>query len=230
MASKDNDVPGETPSLTSKVLNLGMAVTEKFAPLKKVCQHVCAFHFYAHDMSRQVEAHHYCSHLSEEVRQCVIYDSDAANARLIGVEYIISRRLFDSLPEDEKKYWHSHTYEVMSGQLYAPRVPVVAENEEMKKLVDTYGKTWHMWQVDRGDPLPLGPPQLMMAFTADNQLREDLVADRDARYGKNTAELREIRQQKLTVPSDAPSSAANHWQTSEGKAWQTDMQQTDFKR
>ncbi len=70
----------------------------------------------------------------------------------------------------------------------------------------------------------------MMAFTADNQLREDLVADRDARYGKNTAELREIRQQKLTVPSDAPSSAANHWQTSEGKAWQTDMQQTDFKR
>lgn len=140
-AVQDNDVPGEKPSLTSKVLNLGMAVTEKFAPLKKVCQHVCAFHFYAHDMSRQVgaipllyrqrvtnsldgsdiftndllrqvEAHHYCSHLSEEVRQCVIYDSDAANARLIGVEYIISRRLFDSLPEDEKKYWHSHTYEV----------------------------------------------------------------------------------------------------------------------
>ncbi len=46
--------------------------------------------------------------------------------------------------------------QVMSGQLYAPRVPVVAENEEMKKLVDTYGKTWHMWQVDREDPLPLG--------------------------------------------------------------------------
>lgn len=60
----------------------------------------------------QVEAHHYCSHLSEDVRQCVIYDSDASDARLIGVEYIISRRLFDSLPEEEKKYWHSHTYEV----------------------------------------------------------------------------------------------------------------------
>jgi hypothetical protein len=44
----------------------------------------------------------------------------------------------------------------MSGQLYAPRVPVIAENEEMKKLIDTYGKTWHMWQVDRGDPLPFG--------------------------------------------------------------------------
>ena len=27
-------------------------------------------------------------------------------------EYIISRRLFEGLPPDEKKYWHSHQYEV----------------------------------------------------------------------------------------------------------------------
>ena len=46
--------------------------------------------------------------------------------------------------------------QVMSGQLYAPGVPNMAENVEMQKLVDTYGKTWHTWQVDRGDPLPLG--------------------------------------------------------------------------
>lgn len=60
----------------------------------------------------QVEAHHYCSHLNEEVRQCIIYDSANNNARLIGIEYIISRRLFESLPEEEKKLWHSHSYEV----------------------------------------------------------------------------------------------------------------------
>lgn len=60
----------------------------------------------------QVEAHHYCSHLNEEVRQCIIYDSADNNARLIGIEYIISRRLFEALPEEEKKLWHSHQYEV----------------------------------------------------------------------------------------------------------------------
>lgn len=54
LKGQQQDVPGEGTSLTSKVLNLGMAATEKFAPLKKICQHVCAFHFYAHDMSRQV--------------------------------------------------------------------------------------------------------------------------------------------------------------------------------
>lgn len=46
------------------------------------------------------------------MRQCIIYDSDAPDARLIGIEYIISRRLYEELPEDEKKYWHSHVYEV----------------------------------------------------------------------------------------------------------------------
>ena len=29
-----------------------------------------------------------------------------------------------------------------------------------------------------------GPPQLMMAFTQDGQLKPELVADRDRRYGK----------------------------------------------
>jgi len=35
-------------------------------------------------------------------------------------------------------------------------VPVLAEDLEMKKLINTYGKTFHTWQVDRGDTLPLG--------------------------------------------------------------------------
>lgn len=39
-------------------------------------------------------------------------DSDKANARLIGIEYIISRRLFEGLPADEKRFWHSHEHEV----------------------------------------------------------------------------------------------------------------------
>jgi hypothetical protein len=29
-----------------------------------------------------------------------------------GVEYIISRRLYEGLHEEEKRYWHSHVYEV----------------------------------------------------------------------------------------------------------------------
>jgi hypothetical protein len=34
-------------------------------------------------------------------------------------------------------------------------------------FIKTYGKVFHFWQVDRGDPLPMGPPRLMMSLTAD---------------------------------------------------------------
>jgi len=74
-------------------------------------------------MKRQVIAQHYCSHLSDEVLQCVLYESEKKDARLIGVEYIVSARIFESLPADEKKLWHSHNYEVKSGVLTAPEHP-----------------------------------------------------------------------------------------------------------
>ncbi|CAK0787767.1 hypothetical protein CVIRNUC_010989 [Coccomyxa viridis] len=226
--NQQKSVPGQDTSTLQKVLNVGTSALQSYKPVKQICQHVCAFHFYAQDMSRQVEAHHYCSCTNDEVRQCVIYDSADSNARLIGIEYIISRRLFESLPEEEKKLWHSHTYEVMSGMLYAPGVPNAAEAAEMAKLVDTYGKTWHTWQVDRGDTLPLGPPQLMMAFTKDGQLKEGLVADRDSRCGKSTAELKEYRDGKLTPPKTI-ATGANHWETSGGKAVQLELKEVPFK-
>ncbi|EFN60097.1 hypothetical protein CHLNCDRAFT_17435, partial [Chlorella variabilis] len=163
------------------VLDVGRDLLQSFTPLKAVHEHVCAWHFYAHDQGRQVEAHHYCSHPTEEVRQCVLFDSDQKGARLLGVEYIISERLFNELPEEEKRY------EVGSGLLVAPGVPGIAERQDMQKLIGTYGKAWHMWQVDLGDPLPYGPPQLMMAFTDDNQVRPELVEERDRRYGMSTA-------------------------------------------
>ena len=128
------------------------------------------------NMKRQVIAQNYCSHLSDEVLQCVLYESEKKDARLIGVEYIVSAKIFESLPADEKKFWHSHNYEVKSGALTAPGAPEAAEKDLMKVLIGTYGKTWHTWQVDRGDKLPLGIPQLMMAFTKDGQLDPKIAA------------------------------------------------------
>jgi len=56
-----------------------------------------------------------------------------------------------------------------------PHVPdtvwEIAETEEMKEIIGLYGKTYHFWQVDRGDLLPLGKPELMMSFTKHGQVR-----------------------------------------------------------
>lgn len=45
------------------------------------------------DRTRHVEAHHYCNHRSHDFHQCVVYDSDEPNARLIGIEYIVTEKV-----------------------------------------------------------------------------------------------------------------------------------------
>ena len=109
------------------------------------------------------------------MRQCLIYDSPEADARLIGVEYIISENLFLTLPDAEKRLWHSHEYEVKSGVLFLPGVPGSIQRQDLAKVAQTYGKAIHFWQVDRGDKLPLGLPQVMMALTRDGQLYDHLA-------------------------------------------------------
>ncbi|KAL2924040.1 Oil body-associated protein 1A [Bienertia sinuspersici] len=158
-------VPGEPTKTGTTMLETATAAVQKFGPINGVHQHLCAFHFYGHDMTRQVEAHHFCGHQNDEMRQCLIYDSPEADARLIGVEYIVSENLFMTLPDAEKKMWHSHEYEVKSGVLFLPGVPGAIQRQDLAKVAQTYGKTIHFWQVDRGDNLPLGLPQVMMALT-----------------------------------------------------------------
>jgi hypothetical protein len=182
-------------------------------PIRAVHAHVCGFHFYSGDMKRAVRVDHYCSHLNPDVFQCIIYDSDATNARLIGVEYIISEALFMQLPTDEKKLWHSHRYEVMSGLLLAPGLAAEAETGLMRELVSTYGKTWHLWQVDRGDKLPLGLPKLMMGFTADGQLDPALVEERDRALKVDAVE---VRARRVDLPVRPIAEGADGWRKGPG--------------
>jgi hypothetical protein len=185
-------VPGDPLSTTNRALTAGAGLVQDFAPVKQLCAHLNAFHVYASDPSRAVEATHFCAHVNDEVRQCIIYDSDAPNARLIGIEYMITPRLYATLAPDERRLWHSHVFEVKSGMLVMPQgaVPAAAwdaaENKEMEQVVELYGKTYHLWQVDRGDALPLGAPQLMGSFTAPGQLDEGAWRARDERLGVST--------------------------------------------
>ena len=92
------------------------------------------------------------------------------DAWLIGIEYIVTQKLFMQLPDEEKQLQHSHEYEVKSGVLFLQGITVAIQHKDLAKVCKTYGKTFHFWQFDKGDPLPLGPPQLMMSLTIDGQL------------------------------------------------------------
>ncbi|RYF29910.1 MAG: DUF1264 domain-containing protein [Cytophagaceae bacterium] len=140
---------------------------------------------------------------------------EAINAYLDGFHFYNSHqkiqmeKLFKGLPENEKALWHSHVHEVKSGQLIAPGIPELAEKALMKKLIHTYGKTWHTWHTDLDKTLPLGVPQLMMGFTADGQADPAMVAARDKRFNVNSAQQKKDRED---IPAPTIDSGADGWQ------------------
>jgi hypothetical protein len=207
--------PQEKESVETKLMGMGSHLLQGKHPVDQIDAYVCGLHFYNGDMGRQVIAHHFCSHRSEEFMQCVIYDTNQSDARLIGVEYIISARLFGSLAGEEKRYWHSHQYEVKSGELTAPGIPQPIEHELMKKLVNTYGKTWHTWQYDRNAELPLGVPQLMMGFTEPGQAQESLIQQVEKEVGYSAEQRMKDRED---IEATAVLPGANAW--GEGNVYQ----------
>jgi hypothetical protein len=207
--------PQEQASNETKVMGMGSPVLQGKHPIDQIDAYVCGLHFYNGEMGRQVIAHHFCSHRSEEFLQCVIYDTDKTDARLIGIEYIISARLFEGLPDEERRYWHSHQFEVKSGQLTAPGIPEPVEHEIMKKLVNTYGKTWHTWQYDRHGDLPLGVPQLMMGFTQPGQAKKSLVEEIEKEINYSLEDRMRDRQD---IEAPAVLAGANAWE--QGKIYQ----------
>jgi hypothetical protein len=201
--------PGQPASATLSALDAGAATLQSRPPIDRLNAYLDGFHFYNGHPDVQMEAHHYCAVLSEEFIQCVIYDGNVQDAKLMGVEYIISADLFAKLPAGEKRLWHSHAHEVKSGQLVAPGIPAPAEHALMAKLANTYGKTWHTWHTDQDKQLPLGVPQLMMGFTADGQADPAMVEQRNRRMGINTAEK---RQQRADIMPRPVLQGADAWQ------------------
>ncbi len=202
--------PGRDKTTKTEVLEAGATALQDKTPVNRLEIYLNGFHFYNGQMEGQMEAHHYCTKLNEDLTQCVIYDGNGKDAKLMGVEYIVSETLFRTLPPDEKKLWHSHRYEVKSGSLIAPGLPLAAEHELMETVVSTYGKTWHTWHTDQDLALPMGSPALMMGFTQDGQLMPNLLTDRDKRFDVSTAEK---RQNRADIPVPAPQPGADSWQT-----------------
>lgn len=192
--------PGRETSLKESVLNKGADWLQKTAPLSNFDVYVVGFHCAKHEPSMQMEAHHFCQLVNREFLQCVIFDGNTENANLIGIEYIISERLFEQQPPEEKEYWHPHNYEIFSGQLVAPGLPTAAEKELLRLLVNSYGKTWHTWHTGRhdregeGSRLPNGDVTLMWSFNRDGESDPQMRQHRNVTMQIDSQQNRRERQ------------------------------------
>jgi len=165
--------------------------------------YLVGFHPLKEDPTHQVEAHHFCRQVNEDFAQCALFDGNTQAANLNGIEYIISEKLFATLPEEEKQYWHPHNYEILSGQLVAPGLPEVAEKALMKSKMNSYGKTWHVWNTGSmgagAEKLPLGKPMLAWSFNHDGEAKPGLVEQRDKQMDMNTSARRKARQDLVAL-------------------------------
>lgn len=122
--------------------------------------HLTAIRHLFDDPSLRV--HHYCKPNDKILLVCQLYDSDSANATLIGIEYIISADQYNSLPDREKPGWHYHKIEFATNRADArfPDLSTQQAGQSLRKLADTYGKVVIAW--DPKDKLPSFPPQVEM--------------------------------------------------------------------
>jgi len=94
--------------------------------------------------------HHYCKAVSDDVLECLIYESTDAKALLKQVEYFVAKTV--SRPNVPlatwNKYYHDHAVEIATG-----RVQILdAAPDEAKKLADAAAQTdgiiFHLWWPD----------------------------------------------------------------------------------
>jgi len=194
---KKEDVEGDTPGDRERTkTKVGEGISSLFqshAPMNSFKTHLCSIFLKPGDWNKQIPVHEYMSHINEDVMQSVIMDSDRKDARMIGVEYVITEKLFQQLPEEEKKLWHSKAYAAKSGLIVAPQLPWTAEHKLMEDLTPTYGKSFMFWD-KHSDKLPMGVPSIIIEPNRDGMVKTDLIRWRDDVLGINTEKERKNRE------------------------------------
>jgi hypothetical protein len=95
----------------------------------------------------------------------LIFDGPEPDARLVGVEYLVSDEVYRKMPAEERIYWHDHRYEVDAGLLTSPTRSGAGGKATLAKVRTLWGKVYHTW-VWGGD-YPRGPARSLWSDTGE---------------------------------------------------------------
>ena len=92
--------------------------------------------------------HHYCKGISDKILQCLLFESTAANAPLVAVEYFVAKDLARTLPVIQwHRYFHDHKQEIATGRV---QILGIEDQEKVKSIAEAASKTdgviYHLWQ------------------------------------------------------------------------------------
>ena len=102
-------------------------------------------------------AHHYCKNVANGMIECLIFDSEAADAHLVGIETIVSPDVYTSFDSEEQALWHYHKTEFPKVEATLPDLSVEVAAKVVAAAEETYGKVYLLWDPSVDD-LPVGQP------------------------------------------------------------------------
>jgi hypothetical protein len=90
--------------------------------------------------------HHYCKGISDQILQCLLFESTDPKANLVGVEYFVAKDLTRKLaPIQWHRHFHDHEVEIATGRVQVLDMP----EEQAKKVAEAAAKTdgvvYHLW-------------------------------------------------------------------------------------
>ena len=114
-----------------------------------------------HDPKLQTIVHHHCKAYEDETFICLMFHSGMKDQdKPIGFEYIITTAQYNSLPEEEKGYWHYHLIEVPRAHATFPDLTDAEAAKILPAVNETYGKVVYFTKPE--DKYPLGEPFVMI--------------------------------------------------------------------
>lgn len=104
-------------------------------------------------------AHHFCKQVQGGMFECQLYDSDEKDARLVGIETVVSTDTWKTFDQVEQKLWHYHKIEIPKVNAKFPDLSKEEAAKVMTTLEETYGKIYLLWDPSKSD-LPIGQPSI----------------------------------------------------------------------
>ncbi|MBI4440543.1 DUF1264 domain-containing protein [Candidatus Woesearchaeota archaeon] len=133
--------------LTVVVLVSGCTIRGE-TPQKGFDLHVDAKHYVK---DARVPVHHWCKNINEKLIECLLFDTDAKNANVVGIETIITNDVWNALAPAIQKEWHDHSIEIIEAEATLPDTPA----DEAAKIVDflkgTHGRVIYIWNFPKED-------------------------------------------------------------------------------
>jgi Protein of unknown function (DUF1264) len=102
-------------------------------------------------------AHHWCRPATGGITECQLYDSDAANARLVGVEVVVPTATWKTFNRSEQALWHYHRVEIPKVSATLPGMSPAQAKKVVASMMETYGKIYLLWDPSANNQ-PVGKP------------------------------------------------------------------------